>query len=50
MPGVGKDERFQLFGADSGYTEYMDGAATERAYRLARQARFEHGRRTDSGR
>lgn len=50
MPGVGKDGRFQLFGADSSYMEDMDAMATERAYRFARQARFEHGRRTVSGR
>ena len=43
MPGVGKDGKFQLFGADSGYTGYMNKGATERAYRLARQARFEYG-------
>ena len=43
MPGVGKDGKFQLFGADSGYTGYMNTGATERAYRLARQARFEYG-------
>lgn len=43
VPGVGKDGKFQLFGADSSYTGYMDPLATERAYRVARQARFEHG-------
>lgn len=43
MPGVGKDGKFQLFGADSSYTLDMDERKTERAYRLARQARFEHG-------
>lgn len=43
MPGIGRDGKFQLFGADSSYTGDMDGIATERAYRLARQARFEHG-------
>ena len=43
MPGVGKDGRFQLFGADSSYTGDMNKGATERAYRLARQARFEYG-------
>ena len=43
MPGVGKDGKFQLFGADSSYTGDMNKGATERAYRLARQARFEYG-------
>ena len=43
MPGVGKDGKFQLFGADSNYTCDMNKGATERAYRLARQARFEYG-------
>ena len=43
MPGVGKDGSFQLFGADSTYTYDMNKGATERAYRLARQARFEYG-------
>ena len=45
MPGVGLDGKFQLFGADSSYTSDMDPVATERSYRLARQARFEHGER-----
>ena len=45
MPGVGKDGKFHLFGADSSYTCGMDPVRTERAYRLARQARFEHGER-----
>ena len=43
MPGVGKDRKFHLFGADSSYTCDMDPIATERAYRRARQARFEYG-------
>lgn len=43
LPGVGKDGKFQLFGADSSYTWDMDTRKTERAYRLARQSRFEHG-------
>lgn len=43
MPGVGKDGKFQLFGADSSYTGDMNKGATERAYRIARQARFEYG-------
>jgi hypothetical protein len=45
MPGVGRDGKFHLFGADSSYTGDMDPVKTERAYRLARQARFEHGQR-----
>ena len=43
FPGIGLDGKFQLFGADSGYTGHMDRTATENAYHLARQARFEHG-------
>lgn len=43
MPGVGKDGKFQLFGADSSYTGDMDPVLTEIAYRMARQARFEFG-------
>ncbi len=43
MPGIGKDGKFQLFGADCNYICDMNKGATERAYRLARQARFEHG-------
>ena len=43
MPGVGKDGKFHLFGSDISYTEDMDPYRTERAYRLARQARFEYG-------
>lgn len=43
MPGVGRDGKFQLFGADGSYTCDMNKGATERAYRLARQARFEFG-------
>ena len=43
MPGVGWDRKFQLFGADSSYTGDMDPVLTERAYRIARQARFEYG-------
>lgn len=41
-PGINKDGRFELFGDDSSYLCDQDDAATERAYRLARQARFEH--------
>ena len=43
MPGVGKDGKFHLFGADSSYVCDMNPCATERAYRKARQARFEYG-------
>lgn len=42
-PGINRDGGFELFGDDSSYLSYMDSVATERAYRLARQARFEHG-------
>lgn len=42
-PGVDKHGTFTLFGDDSSYTWSMDEKATERAYRIARQARFEHG-------
>ena len=42
-PGVDKRGGFTLFGDDSSYLCDMNRAATERAYRLARQARFEHG-------
>ena len=41
-PGINKDGYFELFGDDSSYLCDMDGIATEKAYRLARQARFEH--------
>lgn len=42
-PGINKNGRFELFGDDSSYLADMDSVETERAYRLARQARFEHG-------
>lgn len=42
-PGVNRDGRFELFGDDSGYTFDRDDKATLRAFRAARQARFEHG-------
>lgn len=41
-PGINKNGRFELFGDDSSYLCDMDRAATEKAYRLARQARFEY--------
>ncbi len=44
-PGINKKGRFELFGDDSSYLCYMDRTATEKAYRTARQARFEHGER-----
>lgn len=42
-PGINKDGKFELFGDDNSYLLDQDPVATERAYRLARQARFEHG-------
>lgn len=42
-PGINKRGRFELFGDDLNYLADMDEYATERAYRLARQARFEYG-------
>jgi len=42
-PGINHDGNFELFGDDSNYLSFMNRTATERAYRLARQARFEHG-------
>ena len=42
-PGINRDGRFELFGDDSSYLCFQDDRATEKAYRLARQARFEHG-------
>lgn len=44
-PGINWNGNFELFGDDSNYLADMDPAATERAYRLARYARFEHGRK-----
>ena len=43
FPGVDKKGRFTLFGDDSNYLFDMNVLRTERAYRTARQARFEHG-------
>jgi len=42
-PGVDKRGTFTLFGDDSSYLWSIDGDRTEKAYRLARQARFEFG-------
>lgn len=44
-PAATKDGKFYLFGADSNYINNDDAARMERAYRLARCARFEHGER-----
>jgi hypothetical protein len=44
-PGINKNGKLELFGDDSNYLRDMDDAATEKAYRIARQARFEHGER-----
>ena len=44
-PGINKNGRFELFGDDSNYTYDRDDEATLRAFRIARQARFEHGER-----
>ena len=41
-PGVNLDGGFELFGDDSSYLADMDPIKTERAFRAARQARFEH--------
>ncbi len=44
FPGVNREGYLELFGQAEGYNRcFMDRRATERAYRLARQARFEHG-------
>lgn len=42
-PGINWNGKFELFGDDCNYLCDMNPEATERAYRLARQARFEHG-------
>lgn len=44
-PGINKNGQFELFGDDGNYTYDRDDAATLRAFKLARQARFEHGER-----
>ena len=49
-PGVNKNGHFELFGDDCNYTQDRNDAATERAFRLARQARFEHGETPCGGR
>lgn len=42
-PGINKRGNFELFGDDSNYLADMDETATARAYKLARQSRFEFG-------
>ncbi|WP_031579746.1 hypothetical protein [Ruminobacter sp. RM87] len=42
-PGVDESGTFNLFGADYSYLSQMDEEATEKAYRAARQKRFEFG-------
>ncbi|MCD7724942.1 MAG: hypothetical protein LUI12_05235 [Clostridiales bacterium] len=42
-PGINKNGHFELFGDDNNYTRDRDDEATLEAFRLARQARFEHG-------
>ena len=45
FPGVNREGYLELFGQAEEYNRrFMDRRATERAYRLARQARFEHGK------
>lgn len=44
-PGINKKGRFELFGDDGNYTYDRDDAATLHAFKMARQARFEHGER-----
>ena len=43
FPGVDKEGHFTLFGDDLNYLRDLDYEATEKAYRAARQARFEFG-------
>ena len=40
LPCISLQGKFAVEGSD--YTEYVNVEATEKAYRLARQARFEH--------
>ena len=46
-PGINKKGQFELFGDDRNYTYDRDDAATLCAFKLARQARFEHGERPE---
>ena len=41
-PGINREGRFELFGDDNNYTVDRDDEATLRAFRKARQARFDH--------
>lgn len=43
IPGVDVNGAFCLFGDDCNYLMDMDKEATEKAYKAAKQARFEHG-------
>lgn len=44
FPGVNREGYLELFGESEEYNRrFIDRKATERAYRLARQARFEYG-------
>ena len=43
IPGVDRNGVFTLFGLDSSYFDHMNQRISERAYRRARQARFEFG-------
>ena len=43
FPGVAEEGHFTLFGDDLNYLRDLDYEATEKAYRAARQARFEFG-------
>lgn len=49
-PGISWDGGFELFGDDGSYLCEMNPEATEKAFRKARQARFEFGETPDSGR
>ena len=49
-PGINRYGKFELFGDDSNYLCDMDADATEHAYRVARQARFEFGETPQIGR
>ena len=49
-PGINWDGGFELFGDDSSYLCEMNPKATERAFRMARQARFEYGETPNFGR
>lgn len=44
FPGISRDGHMELFGEAEEYNRcFIDRKATEHAYRLARQARFEYG-------